>query len=99
MSKFTHETAAQGSMRMKVIAAAAEVEIKAIVDGLVAGLGRPPTVYEQAEAELIGATVSRMRRLRACGRCDARERRELARVLRTSSFRTIPAPEQTREIA
>jgi hypothetical protein len=76
------DSARQGSIRMKQIAAENEIEIKVLVAGFIEDLGRPATPADKLAAELIAATAVRARRKRSNGRDDSKERRELIALMR-----------------
>jgi len=84
---------ARGRIRMREIARESEAERKAIEADLLASLGRTATPLDRIAAESISAAVVRARRLRACGRDDSEQRRQIAQLMRASGFRPDkPAP-------
>jgi hypothetical protein len=90
---------AAGRARMKAVAAEVAAEAETIVAGLLAGLGREPTMGEKVEAELLASVLIRGKRKRNRGVCDTAERRELGRILQRSVFRSLPVPMPQRETA
>jgi len=79
---------------MKELACENEISIRALVDGLLADIGRPATVTDQLAAELIASIVVKARRRRASGRSDAFELRQLPALMRAFPPSSQPRPEQ-----
>jgi hypothetical protein len=92
------QRARAGRRRQLEIAAENEIEIKGLVAGFIADLGRPATPADKIAAEVIAATAVRARRLRSNGRDDAKERRQLVALMRDwpPSSRPQPEPDQRR---
>jgi len=86
------ESGARGARRMREIGCENEAEVAKVKDRLITGLDRPATGAEEAEAELISATLVRARHLRKVGKDDGAERRLLRRLMRESVFGSVPAP-------
>jgi len=84
----------KGRQRMMEIAAENEIEIRGLVAGFLADLGRSPSPADRIAAEVIASTAVRARRLRANGRDDSKERRELAKLMRMWPPSSQPRPEQ-----
>jgi hypothetical protein len=81
-----------GAARMREIGNAKEAEVQKAKDRLIEGLGRPATGAEEAEAELIAATLIRARYLRRLGKDDGAERRLLQRFMKSTIYGSVPAP-------
>jgi hypothetical protein len=79
---FDPTTGAKGEKRMREIARENQLHIDQIVADLLANLGRPATIVDQLGAETLAATVVRARRLRSQGKNDAKERREIALLVK-----------------
>jgi hypothetical protein len=91
----TKETRSKGAYRMREIAAENAAAIREAVAGLLQSLDRPATTADLAAAELIGATLVRARYLRSLGKDDARERKELAKLLKDSPFHSERTEQST----
>ena len=93
-SRFTSESnpSARGRQRMAQLAAEDKLEIEKLTAHLVQGLKRPATAGEEIEAELIGTTFVRARRLRGRGRDDSKERRLLKELMKTTIYGSVPEP-------
>lgn len=83
-----------GKYRQMEIARENKAQIDALAAELLTSLRLPPKPAERILAETIAAATVRCRRLREQGRCEAAERHELARLLR--SFNALPSVRATR---
>jgi hypothetical protein len=83
--------AAQGARRMRELAAEAAAEITALMADLLSGLGRTPSATDRITAEAIAAATVRARKLRALGRDDFEERKQIAQLMRAAGQAFKPA--------
>jgi hypothetical protein len=75
---------ARGRARQKQLAAEAEAERRGIEAGLLRDLGREPATLDLIVAETLASAIVRSRRLRAQGKNDHEERKQIAQLMRAS---------------